>query len=201
MLALGTALPILLRLSAGPFATKVADTVLTVFGIAPAYVMAVLLIGTFSATLGWIPAVFDPQRALCWLLPVAVLAAYPTSLVYRLLNSALRDSLRAPFALRARALGLEPWRVLLVEALRPSMAAPLAAFANGLAFFVTGTFFVEAAFGIPGLGSLTYDAVRNKDIPLLVGLCLCFSITISAVSVSLQLLQEIVDPRVKRGLA
>jgi peptide/nickel transport system permease protein len=81
------------------------------------------------------------------------------------------------------------------------MTAALAALANGLAFFVTGTFFVEVVFGISGLGGLTYEAIRNKDIALLVGLCMVFAVTITAISVALEDVLRLLNPRLREAYA
>jgi len=98
----------------------------------------------------------------------------------------------------ARAYGYGESDVLLRFAIPNAITTSLAAVANGLAFFVTGSFFVEVVFGIGGLGTLAYEAVRNKDVPVLVGLSIVFTVAICAISTCLQILLESLDPRVRR---
>jgi peptide/nickel transport system permease protein len=73
----------------------------------------------------------------------------------------------------------------------------MAALANGLAFFVTGSFFVEVVFGISGWGTLAYEAVRNKDIAVLVGVTILFGAGICVISALLQLTLLALDPRAR----
>ena len=95
-----------------------------------------------------------------------------------------------------------PYRTILVhEALPNAMTAALAALANGLAAFWTGTFFVEVIFGIGGLGQLTYEAISNKDIALLAALCLVFAIGITVISATLEVCQLLLDPRLRENRA
>jgi ABC-type dipeptide/oligopeptide/nickel transport system permease component len=103
------------------------------------------------------------------------------------------------YVLRARAQGNGDASILLREALVNALSAPLSAMANGLAYFFTGTFFVEVAFGIGGLGSLTYDAVRNKDVTVIAGVCLFFAIAISAMSFVLDVAHHVLVPRLRRN--
>jgi ABC-type dipeptide/oligopeptide/nickel transport system permease component len=89
--------------------------------------------------------------------------------------------------------------ILIHEALVNSVTAPVSAFANGLAYFVTGTFFVEVAFGIGGLGTLTYESIRGKDVTVLAGICLIFALAVSAISALLDVVQHLLDPILRRS--
>ncbi len=171
----------------------------TVLAAAPAYVLSLVTLTMFAGLLGWIPAIFEPERPICWIAPALILAVYPTSLVSRLFRNALEASLNSDYAFRARAQGLSETQILLHEALVNSVTAPISAFANGLAYFVTGTFFVEVAFGIGGLGTLTYESIRNKDVTVLAGVCLFFALAVSSISVLLDLAQHLLDPVLRRS--
>lgn len=165
----------------------------------PPYVLALITLVVMAGFLRWLPAVFEPDRFICWLFPAAVLAVYPTSLVSRLFANALERAMTSDYAVRARAQGFPDRVILLKEAVINAATAPVSALANGLAYFVTGTFFVEAAFGIGGLGTLTYDSIRNKDVTVLASICLLFAFVVSAVSAILDLSQHLMDPRLRRS--
>lgn len=166
---------------------------------APPYVLALLMLTLFAGRLSLLPAVFAPDLWRCWLAAGVVLAVYPTALVSRLFASALNLEMNSDYAVRARAQGFQDTSVLFQEALINASSAPLSAIANGLAYFFTGTFFVEVAFGIGGLGSLTYDAVRNKDLTLIAGVCLFFALAISLLSFALDLAHHALVPRLRRS--
>ncbi len=170
-----------------------------VLAAAPPYVLALLTLTLFAGRLALLPAVFAPDRWRCWLAAGVVLAVYPTALVSRLFASALNREMDSDYALRARSQGFQDASILFREALINASSAPLSAIANGLAYFFTGTFFVEVAFGIGGLGSLTYDAVRNKDLTVIAGVCLFFAVAISLLSFALDLAHHALVPRLRRS--
>src|SRR3712207_5126426 len=130
-----------------------------------------------------------------WILPPLVLAAYPTGVVLRLFEHQLRAALSSQYSLRAHSLGFRHRQALFFEALPNALTPSLAALANGLAFFVTGTLFVEVAFGMQGLGGLTYEAVRNKNIPVLVAVCILFTVAITLISTLLEVALILLNPK------
>lgn len=194
---------VLLPLALMSFHWRTLDAIIrngwTCTAASPPYVLAVIVFVLFAGFFGWMPAVFEPSRILCWLAPAFVLAVYPTALVSRLFRDALERALSSDYSTRARAQGYSNRAILLREALPNAITAPVSALANGLAYFVTGTFFVEVAFGIGGLGTLTYEAVRNKDIPVLSAVCLIFAVAVSVISATLDVMQRLLTPALRRG--
>lgn len=166
---------------------------------APPYVLALMTLTVFAGFFRVLPAVFERSYFSCWLAAAVVLATYPTALASRLFEDALTTAVASDYAIRARAQGFGEAAILLREALVNALPAPVSAIANGLAYFFTGTFFVEVAFGVGGIGSLTYEAIRSKDITVLAGICLLFAIVISILSAMLDLAQHLVNPRMRRS--
>jgi ABC-type dipeptide/oligopeptide/nickel transport system permease component len=167
----------------------------TLAAVAPPYVLSIVALLLVAVRLSLVPVTFEPGRVSAWILPAAVLAAYPIAVTIRLLNEQIARALQAPYVTTARALGYSERDVLLRFALPNALTPAMAALANGLAFFVTGSFFVEVVFGIGGWGTLAYEAVRNKDIAVLVGVTIIFGAAICAVSALLQLTLIALDPR------
>jgi peptide/nickel transport system permease protein len=190
-------MPLVLRLTGSVNAKQWLQRCSVAVGIAPPYVLGVVILALFAGWLGWVSAIFDPQRISAWILPTLVLAAYPTAITMRLFENQIAGELGKPYVVRAKAMGFSHRTILLCEVLPNALTAALAALANGLAAFVTGTFFVEVIFGISGLGRLTYEAIGNKDIALLAGLCMVFAIAITAISAGLDLAQLLIDPRLR----
>ena len=191
----GLVAPVCLRLTASQLPAKTYSAIWTSLAIAPPYVLSILALLAFSEWLHWIPVSFDPARWTAWIVPGLILAAYPIAVIIRLLLDQIETVLGSPFVRAARAFGYSEPQVLLAYALPNAIVPAVAAFANGLAFFVTGTFFVEVVFGIGGLGTLSYDAVRNKDVSVLVGVSIVFAGAICSISAMLQLLLAALDPR------
>ena len=194
----GIVTPILLRLFRQPLLEQAYSSWWIGLAIAPPYVLSILALLAFAGWLRWIPVTFEPTLPSAWLLPAMVLAAYPVAVTVRLLDSQIEAVLQSPYVRAARAYGYGDLDVLFRFAVPNAIIPSVAAFANGLAFFVTGSFFVEVVFGIGGLGTLAYEAVRNKDVPVLVGVSIIFAVAICSISAGLQILLENLDPRVRR---
>jgi peptide/nickel transport system permease protein len=199
MLFCAIAVPLLLRTIGLSLADEAVRCVWTGLAAAPPYVLALLTLTLFAGRLGVLPGVFEPDRWSCWFAAGLVLAVYPTALVSRLFASGLNAEMASDYALRAHAHGFSDASTLIREALVNALNAPLSAIANGLAYFFTGTFFVEVAFGIGGLGSLTYEAVRNKDVTVIAGVCLLFAVSISGLSLVLDIAHHAFVPRLRRS--
>jgi peptide/nickel transport system permease protein len=169
----------------------------TLVAVAPPYVLSIVALLIVAVRFAIVPVTFDPAHAAAWVLPAMVLAAYPIAVTSRLLNEQIDRALQSPYVTAARALGHPERAVLLRFAVPNALTPAMAALANGLAFFVTGSFFVEVVFGISGWGTLAYEAVRNKDIAVLVGVTLVFGAGICVISALLQLTLAALDPRAR----
>jgi peptide/nickel transport system permease protein len=191
----GLALPVCLRLIDWQLPQRLYRSLWTLLAIAPPYVLSILALLGFAGWLRWIPVSFDGTRPGAWIVPALVLAAYPIAVIIRLLCDQIENVLASPFVRTARAFGYSEPQVMLRFALPNAITPAMAAFANGVAFFVTGTFFVEVVFGIGGLGTLAYEAVRNKDVSVLVGVSIVFAGSICSISAVLQLVLAALDPR------
>lgn len=190
-------LPVCLTLVGRPFLHRLMKVLFTFAGIAPPYVLGITVLMFFAGKLGWIAVIFDGSSIRSWILPSLVLAAYPCSIVMRLFDSELASIQRSTYVLHAQALGFSPAVVLLREILPNALTAALPGFANALAVFITGAFFVEVIFTIPGLGRLSYEAISNKDIGLLAGLCVTFAVAVVAISTLMEAVRFALDPRLR----
>ena len=67
----------------------------------------------------------------------------------------------------------------------------------GVALLIGGVVVTETVFAIPGLGSLTVDAVLNRDFPVIQGVVLCFSVLYVLVNLGVDLSYLVLDPRIR----
>jgi peptide/nickel transport system permease protein len=65
-------------------------------------------------------------------------------------------------------------------------------------FLFGGTLLVEVIFSFPGLGSLTVQAVRNHDLPLLQGAALVFCIVVLLINTVVDALYVVINPRLRK---
>ena len=134
------------------------------------------------------------------LLPVFALGLAPVGYVARLVRAAVVETLAEDFVRAARARGLRRNRIVWVHVLRNSLTPLVAGAIPMLALLVTGAFFVEQAFAIPGASSFFVDAARSRDFPLLLGLSVALAVVVLLANALSDILLAVIDPRVRDGI-
>jgi peptide/nickel transport system permease protein len=184
-----------------------AATMITLIGIsAPGFLIAVLLILLFSYKLKWLPPVGyekfseDPWGNLKGMIMPAISLALPfAAVMMRNTRSAVLEVINQDFVRVARAKGLSNSRVLIRHIL-PNSALPIITVGGiQLAGLLGGTVIIEQIFGLPGLGRYIYDAIRNRDYPVVQGVTLVLAAIFVTVSVLVDILYAVVDPRLRRA--
>jgi peptide/nickel transport system permease protein len=130
----------------------------------------------------------------CLTLTLAYLAEY--ALVMR---SSLLDELGEDYLVTARAKGLRDALVLRRHAVPNALLPTTTLIFLNLGFVVSGAITIETVFSWPGLGLLSYEALRTPDYPLLQGVFLLFSAAVIVANVAADLLYAYLDPRVRTG--
>ena len=181
-IGLGMFLPLLMAMSGSDRLNTAYGLILQAFAFPPPYLLAVAALGFVAGFLKIAPVMFDPNSRVSWLAAAIVLSAYPSALLFRLFIQCVRREMSQPYAHRAAASGFSRQHVLLHEVFRNACAELFASATNALAFFFTSAFFVETVFGIGGLGRLAQEAIRQKDVATLNGVCLalCALVTITS---------------------
>ena len=64
---------------------------------------------------------------------------------------------------------------------------------------VAGAIYVEVTFALPGIGSLTVDAVQKRDLPLIQGTTLLFSVFVVLINLVIDVIYVMIDPRIRFG--
>ena len=64
---------------------------------------------------------------------------------------------------------------------------------------VGGAIYVEVTFALPGIGSLTVDAVQKRDLPLIQGTTLLFSVFVVVINLVIDVIYVMIDPRIRFG--
>lgn len=129
----------------------------------------------------------------CTTLTLIYLADY--SLVMR---ASLIDERKQEYLMLARAKGLRDVMVRKKHAVPNALLPTITLIFLSLGFVVTGAITVETVFSWPGLGLLTYEALRGPDIPLLQAIFLLFSIAVIGANLIAELLYVVIDPRVRQ---
>lgn len=154
----------------------------------------------------WVPALGyhsfgrDP---LTWfqglVIPWCTLAVMYIGLYGRVLRANLVEAMQEDYIRTARAKGLSEARILLRHALRTSLITLVTLFGLDFGALVGGAaVLTEVVFGLPGLGKLTYDALQNLDLPVIMATVLYGSFFVVMANAVVDLLYAVLDPRVRR---
>jgi peptide/nickel transport system permease protein len=127
-----------------------------------------------------------------FVLTVSYLAEY--SLIMR---SSLMEVLGEDFIATARAKGVREKMVRRRHAVPNALLPTMTVTVLSLGYVLSGAIVIETIFSWPGLGRLTYDAIRDEDFALLEGLFLLFSAAIIVSNLVADLLYSYLDPRVR----
>lgn len=144
-----------------------------------------------STPAGWLNVLWHLVLP-CTTLTLVYLADY--SLVMR---ASLIDERKQEYLTLARAKGLRDAMVRKRHAVPNALLPTVTLIFLSLGFVVTGAITVETVFSWPGLGLLTYEALRGPDIPLLQAIFLMFSIAVIGANLIAELLYVVFDPRVR----
>jgi len=151
--------------------------------------------------LGYRPLGQDPAgwfKAL--LIPWLTLASLYAGLYGRLLRASLGEAYREDYIRTARAKGLGESRILLRHALRNSLVPFVSLFGLDFGALVGGgALLTEVVFGLHGVGKLTYDAMRNLDLPVIMATVLYAAFFVVAASLAVDVAYAALDPRVRRA--
>jgi peptide/nickel transport system permease protein len=117
----------------------------------------------------------------------------------RLMRSSALDVIRADYVRTARAKGLRESSVVLRHILGNAILPIITLVGLDIPWFLSGVVLIEAVFAWPGLGKLAVDAVRNVDVPLILGTVLFTALIVVASNIVTDLLYAFVDPRIRYG--
>jgi peptide/nickel transport system permease protein len=115
-----------------------------------------------------------------------------------IVRSAMLETLGEDYILTARAKGLRPWAIIRKHALRNAMLPIVTLVALSLGYIVAGAILIETVFSWPGVGRAVYDAVLNRDYPMLQGAFLFLTVSVVFFNLVADLLYYKLDPRITR---
>jgi ABC-type dipeptide/oligopeptide/nickel transport system permease component len=113
-----------------------------------------------------------------------------------IVRSALLETLGEDYVLTARAKGLSAGRVMRAHALRNAMLPIVTLVALSLGSIVAGAILMEVVFSWPGIGDALYQAVTQRDYPMLQGGFLILTVSVVFFNLVADLLYFVLDPRV-----
>jgi peptide/nickel transport system permease protein len=173
------------------------------FVSAPSFVSSIFLLLVFALWLSWFPVLGagdagDPLDQLWHLvLPAVALAVTWVGYIARLLRSSLLEVLNEPYIRTMRAYGVREAIVIMKYALKPACIPTLAVLGMGVGELLGGAVFAEVIFNRPGLGTLIYGAIEERNYPVVQGGVLIIVILFVLANLLVDLSYAWIDPRVR----
>ncbi len=153
-----------------------------------------MLEGNFMEGLSNIP------RAIPYLvMPATTIALFSLSRTARLVRSSMLEVLNQDFVRTARAKGLPEWGVITHHALRNAWMPVVTMLGLEFGFLLSGVVVVETIFSWPGVGRLVFNAISQRDIPLVQASVVIFSLTFVVLNLIVDIIYARLDPRIRLG--
>ena len=171
--------------------------VLSFVGVSvPQFVLSLVLLFVFAASLGWFP--IGGYGGIAHLfLPALTLGILGAGWYGRMMRSTMVDVLGQDYIRTARAKGAGAWRVVLVHAMRNAILPILAMIGLDMGTFLSGAVVVESVYGWPGIGQLTWQAIQQIDIPIIMAVTLMAAVGIVLANLLVDMLVPLVDVRIR----
>ena len=151
-----------------------------------------------------LPIIGWPKGAELWLggwkytiLPTIAGAGSYLAYYARLMKTSMLDSINQDYTLTARAKGLSEVAIVKRHVLRNSFIPIITVLPVAISGVISGSFFIERVFAIPGAGQYFIQAANDRDIPILMGLTLLYALIYLIAIFVTDILYTVVDPRIR----
>jgi peptide/nickel transport system permease protein len=165
-----------------------------------AYIIPIFPLGGISTPASGYEG-FDLIKDIGWhmILPAFSIVIWYIGEYVLLTRSAMIEVMGQEYITTARAKGLKKYKILKNHALRNALLPVITITGVNLAFAAAGVIEAETVFAWPGVGLLAFDAVSQRDYPLLQGVFLLFAFAIVLANLVVDLIYGYIDPRIKVG--
>jgi peptide/nickel transport system permease protein len=130
-------------------------------------------------------------------LPALTLGTIPLAIVAKITRGSMLEVLASDYVRTARAKGLDERHVVLRHALRNALVPIITVLGLQTGLLLGGAVLTESVFAWPGVGRLAFDAISNRDMPVINGCVLLFATVFVIVNTVVDLLYALANPRIR----
>jgi peptide/nickel transport system permease protein len=182
----------------------------------PGFWMGIMLILVFGLSLAWLPMSGQvpvlapllagdvtgalrnlPQAVVHLVLPASTVAFFSLARNSRIVRSSMLEVLAQDFVRTARAKGLREYDVVIGHALRNALMPVVTMVGLEFGFLLGGVVVVETIFAWPGVGRMVFNAINQRDIPLVQAAVILLAVVFVALNLAVDILYARLDPRVR----
>lgn len=163
---------------------------------APIFWVATICQIIFGLRLGWLP-ISGYGGFIYMLMPALILGSRFSASLARLTRSSLLEVVRQDYIRTGRAKGLAENVVVFKHALKNAMIPVITVIGMQIGGLLTGSFFTETVFGIPGLGRFTIQGINDRDFPVIQGTVLFTAVIFVLSNLIVDISYAYLDPRIR----
>ena len=175
---------------------RVMVVVALVFASIPGFWLGLMLISLFSIRLRLLP-VFGADTLKHFILPTLTVSLTSAAGLLRLTRASMLETIRQEYIRTAQAKGAGERVVIWKHALRNALIPVVTSMGTSFGASLGGAIIAETVFSMPGMGTLMTNAIRQKDVPTVMGATLFLAVMFSLVVLLVDILYAFIDPRIK----
>ena len=171
---------------------------------APGFWLGTLVVVLPAIYFGWSPSIkFIPFTSDPWghmvqfLIPGFLLGIASAASIMRLTRTQLLEVLRQDYVRTAWSKGLGERVVVLKHSLKNALIPVVTVLGIQIAQVLSGTVIFETIFGLPGMGRFLFDAITERDYPVIQGINLVIVTTVVTVNLLVDVVYAYLDPRIR----
>jgi len=203
-----------LGLIAGRFKETVIDKAIilyTYFAMSiPTIILALIFMFIFGFNLRWFPIAgsvdvtavpgsfsYFISRVYHLILPGFTGALLSTTFLINQLRSEIIDNENSDYVTTARSKGVPKRKIYTRHIFKNSSLPVISSLGMAVAFFLTGSIFIELLFSYPGMGNLFFTAINQRDFPVTNALIILYATLLVSGTLISDILMSVIDPRVR----
>jgi peptide/nickel transport system permease protein len=162
----------------------------------PLFLIGMILMLVFSLQLRWFPSTGIGTWK-HFVLPMFTIGLHFAGQQFRFTRSSMLETIRQDYVRTARAKGATEFTVIWRHAMKNALLPVITVAGNNFSVLIGGSVVVETLFGIPGLGVLIVNGVKQVDVPVVMGGIIVFALVFSLNMLLVDISYAFADPRIK----
>ena len=130
-------------------------------------------------------------------LPSLTLGLLLSGIFERMVRVNLKQTLKADYVEAARARGIPERRIIIAHALKNALIPVITVLGLTFASLLGGAILTEVTFSWPGLANRLYEAISQRDYPVVQGVMVFFSVIVVIASIAIDIINAYIDPRIR----
>lgn len=175
---------------------SVCVVVALVFASMPGFWLGLMLQLLFALKLELLPT-FGAKSLEHFVLPTITVAMSSAAGLLRMTRASMLETVRQEYIRTAKAKGASNKRIIWKHALKNALIPVVTSLGGGFGASLGGAIIAETVFAMPGMGTLMTTAIRQKDVPMVMGATLFLAVLFSIIILVVDILYAFIDPRIK----